>query len=124
MTQPSNPQYRILVVDDEPFLCDALKMILAGDGHSVDTAYSAKEALALYDEGKYDLILTDYVMPGMKGDALAATIKARSSKQAIIMVTAYAEKLQGEGALCSVDAMICKPFLLEDLRQAVAKVTR
>src|ERR687887_106846 len=96
-TAPAFTQRRILVVDDEPFVCDAVKMMLNFDGHIVETAGSAKEALAVFDEGKFDLVITDFSMPNMKGDELAAAIKARAPKQPIVMITAYAEMLEASG---------------------------
>ena len=121
---PAFPQRRILVVDDEPLVCDAVKMMLNFDGHVVDTANGAKAALALFENAKYDLVITDYEMPVMKGDELAAAIKARAPKQPVVMITAYAERLQSSGEpLKAVDFMISKPFLLENLREAIAKVT-
>ena len=122
MTAPS--QRKILVVDDEPFVCDAVKMMLTFDGHIVETASNGKDALALFEEGKFDLVITDFAMPNMKGDELAAAIKARSPRQPIVMITAYAEMLQSSGnPLTAVDFVISKPFLLENLREAIAKVT-
>ena len=124
MPAPAFPKRRILVVDDEPFVCDAVKMMLNFDGHVVETAHSAQEALALFDNGKFDLVITDYAMPNMKGDELAAAIKARAPKQPVVMITAYAEMLQSSGnPLTGVDFVISKPFLLENLREAIAKTT-
>jgi CheY-like chemotaxis protein len=115
---------RILVVDDEPFVCDAVKMMLSFDGHEVDTASSGKEALALYDKGKYDLVITDYAMPSMKGDELAVSIKKRVPEQAVVMITAYAEMLNASGQhMQGVDFIISKPFLLEHLREAIEKTS-
>ncbi len=123
MTAPAFPQRRILVVDDEPFVCDAVKMMLSFDGHIVETASNGQEALALFDKGKFDVVITDFAMPNMKGDELAAAIKARAPKQPVVMITAYAEMLQSSGnPLKGVDFIISKPFLLENLRQAIAKV--
>jgi CheY-like chemotaxis protein len=119
------PAKRILVVDDEPFVCDAVKMMLAFDGHEVETANSGQEALAVFQKGKFDLVITDFAMPRMKGDELAATIKARAPGQPIVMITAYAEMLQASGnTLSGVDFVISKPFLLENLREAIVKVLR
>ena len=123
MSTPAFPQRRILVVDDEPFVCDAVKMMLNFDGHLVETANNGKDALALFDQGQFDLVITDFAMPSMKGDELAAAIKARAPNQPIVMITAYAEMLQTAGhPLKGVDAVISKPFLLENLREAIAKV--
>jgi two-component system OmpR family response regulator/two-component system alkaline phosphatase synthesis response regulator PhoP len=121
---PAFPQRRILVVDDEPLVCDAVRMMLHFDGHMVETANSAKEALALFEPGKFDLVITDFEMPVMKGDELAATIKGRAPSQPIVMITAYAEMLHASGnPLKGVDCMVSKPFLLENLREAIAKAT-
>ena len=118
------PKKRVLVVDDEPFVCDAVKMMLAFDGHDVVTTNDAKEALVIFEKEKFDLILTDYAMPGMKGDELAAAIKAKSPQQPVVMITAYAEMLQSSGnTLPGVDLVISKPFLLDNLREAITKVT-
>src|SRR5438477_5790713 len=120
---PSFPKRRILVVDDEPFVCDAVKMMLNFDGHLVETASNGKEALDMFEQGKFDLVITDFSMPSMKGDELAAAIKARAPGQPVVMITAYAEMLQSSGnPLKGVDFVISKPFLLENLREAIAKV--
>ena len=124
MTAPGIPQRKILVVDDEPFVCDAVKMMLSFDGHLVETASDAKQALDLLQKGRFDLVITDYAMPSMKGDELAAQIKLRTPGQPVVMITAYAEMLQSSGnPLKGVDFIISKPFLLENLREAIAKVT-
>ena len=124
MTNPAFPQRRILVVDDEPLICDAVKMMLDFDGHLVETAGNGKEALAILAERQFDVIITDFEMPIMKGDELAAAIKARDPKQPVVLITAYGEMLQACGnPLTGVDLVISKPFLLETLREAIAKVT-
>lgn len=123
MAKPAIPSKKILVVDDEPFVCEAVKMMLAFDGHDVTTANSGKEALTKLEAGKFDLVITDFAMPTMKGDELAAAIKARKPNQPVVMITAYAEMLQSSGSpLPGVDCLISKPFLLENLREAIAKV--
>jgi len=117
------PAKRILVVDDEPFVCDAVKMMLTFDGHEVYTANSAREALDVFEKDKFDLVITDFAMPVMKGDELAVAIKERAPGQPVIMITAYAEMLETSGnPLSGVDRMISKPFLLDDLREAIAAV--
>lgn len=114
---------RILVVDDEPFVCDAVRMMLTFDGHDVVTANDGQEALAVFEKDRSDLVITDFAMPGMKGDELAAAIKSRAPHQPVVMITAYAEMLQSSGkSLPGVDFLISKPFLLEHLREAIASV--
>jgi CheY-like chemotaxis protein len=123
MVQAIIPKKRILVVDDEPFVCEAVKMMLAFDGHEVKTANSGMEALLVLEKDTFDLVITDFAMPAMKGDELAAAIKSRLPRQPVVMITAYAEMLQSSGdPLPGVDYLISKPFLLENLREAIAKV--
>ncbi len=123
MPAPGNQARQILVVDDEPAVCDAIKMMLKFDGHKVQTANGSKEALSLLEQGKFDLITVDYALQGMQGDELAAVIKQRLPHQPIIMISAHAEMLKSSGnPLRGVDFIISKPFLLADLRAAVARV--
>lgn len=124
MSKPAFAPRRILVVDDEPFVCEAVKMMLAFDGHIVETASGGQEALSLFDQRPFDVVITDFAMPNMKGDELAAAIKARNPRQPVVLITAYAEMLQSSGRpLRGVDFVISKPFLLENLREAIAKAT-
>lgn len=121
MAASTHLRKRILVVDDEPFVCDALRMMLSFDGHVVETAQGAKEALTLFDQAQFDVVITDFAMPVMKGDELAAAIKAKKPTQPIVMITAYAEMLETSAVPLHVDALISKPFLLENLRAVLAK---
>ena len=98
--------------------------MLEVDAHKVQTAGDAKEALGLYKKGKFDIVVTDWKMKEMNGVELADAIKAIDPKQPVVMITAHAEILQGSGTpLKSVDALVPKPFLQDDLRKAIAKVT-
>jgi two-component system cell cycle response regulator CpdR len=115
---------KILVVDDEPLVCEAVKMLLEFDGHKVVTAGNAKEALTLFEQEKFDVVITDYTMPGMKGDELALALKVRLPEQPVIMLTAHAEMLKSQAApLAGVDQLVSKPFQLADLREAIQKAT-
>lgn len=120
MSAPGSPTRRILVVDDEPLVCEAVRILLSFDGHEVFVAKNAREALDLYATNKFDIVITDYAMPGMTGDKLAAVIKERSPDQPIVMITAFAEVLPNP--LSGIDFLISKPFLLENLREAISKV--
>ena len=112
--------WQILVVDDEPAVCGAIKMMLEYDGHKVQTASNGSEALSLLEQNKFDLVTTDFFMTGMKGDALAAAIKERLPKQPVLMISANGAIAKSFGdKLPGVDLVISKPFLLEDLRRAV-----
>jgi CheY-like chemotaxis protein len=115
--------YQILVVDDEPTVCKAIQMMLKHYGHKVQTAEDGVVALALFEAGHFDLIITDYLMPEMKGDQLVARIKQLRPEQRIIMATAFAEDFLAFGKPSGgVDFVLSKPFSLEQLRAAIDKV--
>jgi CheY-like chemotaxis protein len=123
MATEGNAGRRILVVDDEPLVCDSIRRMLAVDGHQVETATSGEAALALFGKDTFALIITDYELPLMNGDKLAVAIKALAPNLPIALITAYAESLQSAGALLAgVDLVISKPFDLQELRQAVTNL--
>jgi CheY-like chemotaxis protein len=114
----------ILVVDDEPLVCEAVAMMLSFDGYEVVTAGSGKAALALFAPGKFDIVTTDYLMPEMSGTELAQAIKAQAPDQPVIMITAHSDTLKSSGVpLTGVDQVVSKPFQFADLRVAIQKAT-
>ena len=114
---------RILVVDDEPSLCQTLRLILTCAGYKVETAWSGKEALTILREERYDLVVTDFSMSGMKGDELAKTIRERWPNISVIMLTGSAEEIRASGIpLLGVDVLISKPFAMEEFRKTVSMV--
>jgi len=123
MPEPSKPRYQILVVDDEPTVRKAMHMMLKHHGHSVQAASGGPEALRLFAEGTFDLVITDYLMPEMTGDQLVTRIRGCRPDQRIIMVTAFADDLIADGKfIVSVNLVLSKPFSLEELRRAIERV--
>ena len=122
MVDPNQSTYRILVVDDEPTVCKAIQMMLKHYGHDVQIATDGPAALALFAEGQFDLVITDLLMPEMKGDQLVAEIKRRQPGQRIIMVTAFADDFLAYGKPTGgVNGVLNKPFSLEGMRAAIAQ---
>lgn len=80
---------RILIVDDERGILDALQTHLELDGYQVDVANSAKEALDLFQKEPYHIVLTDINMPVMDGLVLLEEIKAIRGDTVVVMITAY-----------------------------------
>jgi len=111
----------ILLVDDDPDVRGSIKLLLSIDRHTVTEAANGHEALQLFTGSRYDLVITDYRMPGMLGDELARNIKNLVPAQPILMVTAYIEKLLDAGK--PADAVLGKPFSIDDLRRAIATPT-
>ena len=111
----------ILLVDDEQIVRETIRTILEIDRHSVTEATNGQEALALFTQASFDLVITDFAMPRMAGNELAVRIRQLIPAQPIIMITAYGASLGN--AENPVNALLSKPFSLQDLRQTIAKLT-
>ncbi|MEI9896595.1 MAG: response regulator [Chthoniobacter sp.] len=109
----------ILVVDDEPMVCELTARLLADAGHRVRTAPDPHEALRMAAAGSFDLVVTDRAMPLMNGERLASAIKAACPATRILLATG---STGGEMADGSFDGILAKPFTSEALRSAVAGI--
>jgi CheY-like chemotaxis protein len=117
------PVWKILVVEDDSTVSKFIKLLLEIDGHTVQTADNGREALALLEQGRFDLVTTDFSMSGMKGDTLAAVIKERLPNQPVLMISSNGAFAKACGdPLPGVDLVMGKPFTQTDLREAMAKV--
>lgn len=81
---------KILITDDEKIVRESLLHWFEEDGYSVETAANGEEALANFEKGKYDLVLTDMKMPGLSGLELLKKIKEIDENCIVILITAYA----------------------------------
>ena len=114
---------RILLVDDEPAMLQTLRIILTSDGYEVETAWSSKEALGIVNQERFDLVITDFNMPEMKGDELALLIKEQWPGTPVVMLSGSAEILRASGrALPGVDVLIGKPFKIAELCREIAQL--
>lgn len=117
---------RILVVDDEPDICNILKFNLDNAGYETDTAHSAEEALAK-GVNNYDLLLLDVMMDGLSGFQMAGMLKKNpdTSQIPIIFVTAKdTEDDTVHGLGLGADDYISKPFSIREVISRVKAVLR
>jgi CheY-like chemotaxis protein len=110
---------QILVVDDEPMVLDAVRMALIFYGYAVETASSGAEALENLPGVSFDLVITDFNMPGMTGAVLAKEIKKRHPVLPIILLTGYPPPVRPS----DVDMVLLKPYSTAGLRSAVESLT-
>jgi DNA-binding NtrC family response regulator len=112
---------RILVIDDDEDVLDALQFYLSRGGHQVVTAPSGEQALAALHEQEFDLVITDLRMPGMDGLATVEALRTVAPNVKVIVVTGFT---QGETAeACErlqVAATLRKPFALSELEKIVS----
>jgi CheY-like chemotaxis protein len=109
---------RVMVVDDEESVRDTMRIALNSLGHSAETVSSAEDALAVFDSGRFDIVITDLFLPGMNGDQLARIVKREDGEKPVILLTAYPPREIPP----DVDSVLLKPFSLESLREILAKV--
>ena len=117
---------RILIADDHHLLRDTLQVFLNGEGNfETITVAGFKEAEALVEEGPaFDLVLLDYTMPGMDGDAVASSIKKIDPDVSTILITGAPIK-EDDPRLSAFDAYLRKPFAdLEEVHDAMDRVGR
>lgn len=113
----------ILVVDDESMVREAMSQLLEHCGHEVEQAGGGEAALALLAQHSFDVVITDFSMPGMPGDQLVARIREHWPAQRVIMTTGFVEEYQAFGQRAAqVDALLLKPFTFQELKDAVEQV--
>ncbi|QEE43226.1 response regulator (plasmid) [Rhizobium sp. WL3] len=119
-TTTTNAPRRILLVDDDALIAMSSADMLTDLGHEVMEVYSGKEALTLLDGGEaFDLMITDYSMPGMTGGELVKAVRARFPTMPIVMASGYADLPPGT----EIDvARLGKPYSQEQLALVLSKL--
>ncbi|MFP4029166.1 MAG: ATP-binding protein [Candidatus Brocadiia bacterium] len=113
---------RILVVEDSDQTREILSTFLRSDGHQVEMAADGEQALEYYENGNYDVVITDLAMPRMSGDQLVDEIRDMDDEIPVLMLTGFGHTMSVEGdAPEGVDCVIPKPVTRETLRNAVAR---
>jgi DNA-binding response OmpR family regulator len=115
---------RILLADDEQSIQALLSYPLRKDGFDVVQAVDGREAMARFQEGPFDLVVLDVMMPRMDGLEVCRRLRARSTVP-IIMLTAKAEEIDKVlGLELGADDYITKPFSLREFRARVRAAIR
>ena len=114
--------HNVLVVDDEPKLCDLLASALSQSGIQVFTASNGLHALKVLECDDIDLVISDWRMPGMDGPQLLAEIKTRYPQLPVIVMTAYSTvKNAVQSMRNGAFDYIAKPFDIDELDITVNK---
>lgn len=104
--------YHILLVEDDTEQMMLFALILKKSGYTVTRAPDAEAALAQLESGKFDLLLTDLLLPGMNGDQLIAQVKERQYPLKTILMSTHV-RVDEEAVACAADGFYRKGDLFQ-----------
>lgn len=118
----SDRRYRVLIVDDEEAVLHFVDRVLRKAGYDTTLAPGAPEALEFLASGpSVDLLLTDLMMPGMRGDELARLLSRTTPEIKVLYMTGFADRLFTErNALWANEAFVEKPVTVAGIQEAVS----
>ena len=112
------PAMTILVVEDNEHVGAFVETLLSELGHQVRLATSGEEALELARDRRFDIVLSDVVMPGMGGLKLAEMLKREQPDLPVVLATGYSQEITDSGS--GGRPVILKPYRLATLSEALA----
>jgi DNA-binding response OmpR family regulator len=111
-------------VDDEPAIIKGLKFSLERDGYEIDAAYDGEEAIQMFNERQYDLVVLDVMLPKLDGLTVLQRIREKSTVP-VIMLTAKGEDMDRIlGLEYGADDYLTKPFNILELKARIKAVFR
>ena len=110
---------KILVIDDNSVVRDVVSRMLSLLGHEVSSADSGEKGLSIFLENIFDIVLSDYEMPGMDGVALACRVKISAPCTLVIIRTGAGRDTVFSRKSTAVDQVISKPFTLEEIDETL-----
>ena len=114
---------RILVVDDNDLFRGVISQILSRLGYEVSSAESGEKGLGVFLRNEFDMVLSDYDMPGMDGVALACSIKKVSPRTPVVIMTGVGRETVLSRKSTAVDEVISKPFTLAEIDELILNVS-
>jgi CheY-like chemotaxis protein len=120
---PEPAKYRVLLAEDDDAIRRTLQSLLELKGHSVSLAANTPDTLTLLADQEFDLIISDYLMPGGGGREVLRFLRDNNRDIAVIMITGLAdEQLFQELTSIGVDRCLSKPFRLATLLETIDEI--
>lgn len=113
----------VLVVDDDPKVCEVLRDVISRERYSVTTADSGERALEELDRRHYDLVFLDLMLPGISGVDVLSAIKKKDKKAVVVIITGYGDDpIALEAMALGPLFLIRKPFRTSDITEVLSVV--
>lgn len=126
MEAPSDEKkYRVLLAEDDDNIRQTLQSLLELKGYAVNFAENTPDTIALLQESDYDLVISDFLMPGGGGREIVRFLRENGKHPGVIMITGLAdEQLFEEMTALGVDRCLSKPFRLASLLETIEELTK
>jgi len=111
----------ILVLDDDPEILALVRRVLAEQGHRVVTAADPRQALELVTERRPCLVIVDLMLPHMDGEDFLRALERRDGDRPPVIILSASAIRDEVAARTHAEAVLAKPFQLEDLRDLVSR---
>jgi DNA-binding response OmpR family regulator len=113
----------ILVIEDTGSVADLMREVLSALGHHIEVCATVEEGLAKFAPMKYDLVITDYTMPGINGIELSHIIRRQAPEQIILLVTGSTFRMGDDASReHPINAVLQKPFAIAEFQNVVVKL--
>ena len=110
------PEFSVLVVDDNESIREVLAVILSGSGYRCESAKNGVEAMQRVRQARFDAVVTDLEMPEMDGIALTREIRQHFSSLPVMVMTGHSDEEHRESAFrAGAKEFLSKPFDIPDL---------
>ncbi|NOQ43257.1 MAG: response regulator, partial [Dehalococcoidia bacterium] len=114
---------KILLVDDDPNVNEVLELMLSQIGYEVTAVTHGQEAITLFMQGYYDLVITDLGMPDVSGWDVAEAVKQKSPETPVVLITGWGVQVDS-AQRDKVDGVIAKPFSRQTLSDEMVRLIK
>jgi DNA-binding response OmpR family regulator len=110
----------VLIVEDEPSVADALRIILEDSGYRVSVAITGRDGIEESLRGNFCLVITDVGLSDMTGfNVISAVCRHKPGMHFIIITSASSQEVLGEARSCGAAGVLLKPFLPSEILQLI-----
>ena len=115
---------KILLVDDDEWIRDSLSLFFEAEGCNLLAFETAEEGIEAVKQQSYDIVISDYKLPGMDGLSFLNEIEGRQPDTWIILITAYADEVFKKAGRLNIHDFITKPFTSEDIQKSLIRLMK